>query len=136
MAKQQGGIDERTFQFACDVIEYVRTIRWEPGINKVIEQLVDAAGSTGANREESHAGTPRQFVNSNRTALREARESHFWLRVCRATRVGDSSRCNALVDEAGQIKQILGAIVVSAKADLPNKENRERNERGSRPRNE
>jgi four helix bundle protein len=82
MQRQVGGIDERVFRFACDVIGYVRTIKWEPGINKVIEQLLDAAGSVGANREESHAGTPREFVRSNRIALKEARESHFWLRVC------------------------------------------------------
>jgi four helix bundle protein len=112
------GIDERTFDFACAVIFYARTIKWEPGINKVIEQLVDAAGSVGANRAEAGAGTPREFVRSNRIALREARESHFWLRVCEATRLGDIHQCKALVGEADQIRRILGAIVVKATANL------------------
>lgn len=92
----------------------------------MIEQLLDAAGSVGANREESHAGTPREFVRSNRIALKEARESHFCLRVCAATNLGDLSRCRPLVDEAGQIKRILGAIVVTAKANLKDKERRDK----------
>jgi four helix bundle protein len=118
MTTRVGGIDERTFNFACAVVSYTRTITWEPGINKVIEQLVDAAGSVGANRAESTAGTPREFVKSNRIALKEACESHFWLRLCEATRLGDIHRCRELVDEANQIKRILGAIVVKAKTNL------------------
>jgi hypothetical protein len=64
MQKHDGGIDARAFRFACDVIGYVRTIKWEPGINKLVEQLLDAAGSVGANREESHAGTPKPVRSS------------------------------------------------------------------------
>jgi len=120
MDKPPYDIDERVFRFACDVIEFVRTIKWEPGINKVIEQLVDAAGSTGANRHESSGASPgREFVRFNVIALREARESHFWLRVCQAGKVGNQTLCASLVDEADQIKRILGAIVVNAKAKLP-----------------
>jgi four helix bundle protein len=111
-------IDERVFRFACDVIEYARTIDWEPGINKIVDQLVDAAGSTGANRHEATAGSPKEFIRFNTIALREARESHFWLRLCEAKKVGDSRLCLPLVDEADQIKRILGAIIVRRKASL------------------
>jgi len=55
-------------------------------------------------------------------ALREARESLFWLRVCQASRIGDPALCTSLVGEADQIKRILGAIIVNAKANLPKKE--------------
>jgi four helix bundle protein len=116
-------IDERVFRFACDVIAFVRTITWEPGVNKIVEQLVDAAGSTGANRHESTAcAHGREFIRANVIALREARESHFWLRVCQASRIGDPKLCVSLVGEADQIKRILGSIVVNAKANLPKNE--------------
>ena len=115
-------IDERVFRFACDVIGFVRTITWEPGVNKVIEQLVDAAGSTAANRHESTGCSPgREFIRANVIALREARESHLWLRVYRECRIGDRKLCEPLVGEADQIKRILGSIVVNAKANLPKK---------------
>jgi four helix bundle protein len=127
ISMRQYDIDERIFRFACDVIAFVRTIEWEPGVYKVVEQLVDAAGSTGANRHEASAGSPgREFIRFNMIALREARESHFWLRVCEASKIGDQKLCIALTGEADQIKRILGAIVVNAKANLPKKPLRKR----------
>jgi four helix bundle protein len=125
-------IDERVFRFACDVIEYARTIDWEPGINKIVDQLVDAAGSTGANRHEATAGSPKEFIRFNTIALREARESHFWLRLCEAKKVGDSRLCLPLVDEADQIKRILGAIIVRRKASLAEELRRNRKSRRRR----
>jgi four helix bundle protein len=118
MHEQPDAIDERVFRFACDVIEFARTIKWEPGVNRIIDQLVDAGGSIGANRHEASAGSPKEFIRFNTIALREARESHFWLRLCAATKLGEARRCVPLVDEADQIKRILGAIIVRRKASL------------------
>ena len=118
-------IDERTFRFACNVIKFVRSITWEPGVNRIIEQLVDASGSVGANRHESSAGsTPTEFIRLNTIALREARESHFWLRLCEASNIGDQVLCAYLAGEADEIKRILAAIIVKKKAKLPQKANR------------
>ena len=47
------GIDERSFRFLCDVLSFVDTIPREPKTDKVVEQLVAAAGSIGGNREEA-----------------------------------------------------------------------------------
>jgi four helix bundle protein len=120
MATPPYDIDERVFRFTCDVFAYVRTITWEPGVNQIIDQLVASAGGTGANRHESSAASPgKEFIRFNVIALREARESHYWLRVCQASSIGDAQRCVALVGEADQIRRILGSIVVNAKAKLP-----------------
>jgi hypothetical protein len=40
----ENGIDERSFRFYCDVLEFVESIRPGPKTNGLIEQLVDAAG--------------------------------------------------------------------------------------------
>ena len=122
MPTREYDIDERVFRFTCDVIAFVRTIQWEPGVREVVEQLVAAAGSTGANRHEATAAAPgKEFIHYNTISLREARESHYWLRVCQATQLGDQTLCGPLVGEADQIKRILGAIVVNAKASLQRK---------------
>ena len=76
-------LNERTFTFLCDVLTYVRTIRWEPEILRVIDQLVRAAGGVAANRRErSSASSRREFVRFNEIALREAKEAHMWLQAC------------------------------------------------------
>ena len=110
------GIDERSFQFFKDVLTFVDTIRVEPKTKDIIEQLVDAAGSIGANREEARgASTRKEFIRYNEIALRGANESAPWLRACATKRFGSQKQCIALLDEARQEARILGRIVVTSK---------------------
>ncbi|MGE0445314.1 MAG: four helix bundle protein [Vicinamibacterales bacterium] len=110
------GIDERSFRFACDVIRFVRTIKYEAGLKRLAEQLVGASGSIGANREEAAASSSRrEFVRYNEIALRSARESVRWLQVCQEAGLGDPKLCATLLDECRQIARVLGAIVVNTK---------------------
>ena len=112
----ESGIDERSFRFACEVIRFVRTIRYEPGMRRLIEQLVDASGSVGANRDEATSGSSRkEFIRYNEISLRSAKESVRWLRVCAETGLGSREKCLPLIDEGKQIANILGAIVVRSK---------------------
>src|SRR5687768_4632331 len=110
-------IDERAFRFFCDVIRFVRTIIPEPGVRRLADQMVSAAGSIAANREEATGGTSRrEFIRYNEIALRSAKESVVWLRGCEATSIGDPQKSAALLSEARQLAKILGAIVVNSKA--------------------
>ena len=109
-------IDERAFSFLCDVIRFARTIRFEPGVRRLIDQLVASAGSIPANRWEATGGSSRrEFIRFNEIALRSANETTLWLRTFVATGIGDPDRARVLLDEAGQIAKILGAIVVRTK---------------------
>ena len=77
-------------------------------------QLGKSATSSGANYEESQAGISRaDFMNKVRIALKEMRESNYWLRLLIA--INDDNRLNKeidkLVNEPGELKNILGSIV-------------------------
>lgn len=110
------GIDERSFRFFLDVLDFVDTIAKGPKTNKIIEQLVAAAGSIGGNREEAvGASSRKEFIRFNEIALRGANESARWLRACAAKQLGTHGQCVALLDEARQLARILGRIVISSK---------------------
>jgi four helix bundle protein len=110
------GIDERAFDFFCGVIRFVRTIQPEPGVRRLADQMVAAAGSIAANREEATSGSTRkEFIRFNEIALRSAKESVVFLRACEATSLGEPRQCVSLLAEARQLARILGAIVVSSK---------------------
>ncbi len=110
------GIDERSFYLYRDVLIFVDTIREGPKTKDMIEQLVAAAGSIGANREEARgASTRKEFIRFNELALRGANETVRWLRACAAKRLGAREKCIALLDEARQLARILGRIVVTSK---------------------
>jgi four helix bundle protein len=117
-ADGDGGIDERSFRFLCDVLSLADTIEVSPKTTRLVEQLVDAAGSIGANREEACASSSRrEFVRYNEIALRSAKESARWLRACVARRLGNRSEAIRLLDEARQMARILARIIITTKAN-------------------
>ena len=119
MPRKSTDVDERSFRFVCDTISFVRTIRPEAGIRRILDQLVAAAGSIPAKRKEAQgASSRREFIRYNEIALRSANESVLWLRVCQAAGLGDPQQVAVLFDEAQQLARILGAIVVTAKRHL------------------
>jgi len=112
----ENGIDERSFRFFCDVMSFVDTIPAGPKTNRLVEQLVDAAGPIGGNREEAlGASSRREFIRYNEIALRSANETVRWLRACAARRLGAQEECLSLLDEARQLARILAQIVITAK---------------------
>jgi four helix bundle protein len=112
----QNGIDERSFRFFCDVLSLAETIHRDAATTRIIEQLVDAAGSIGSNREEAlGASSRKEFIRYNEIALRSTNETVRWLRVCAARGFGSTKTCLALLDEGRQLARILGRIVVTSK---------------------
>ena len=112
----ENAIDERSFRFYCDVLEFVDSIPRGPKTNGLIGQLVDAAGSIGNNRDEALGGSSRkEFIRYNEIALRSANESVRWLRACAARRLGTPEKCLRLLDEARQLARILAKIVINSK---------------------
>jgi four helix bundle protein len=112
-------IDERAFLFLCNAIQFVRSIRFEPGVRRLIEQFVASAGSIAANREEaSCASSRREFIRFNEIALRSANESVLWLRAFVETRIGNAREASVLLDEARQLSRIIATIIVRTKHNL------------------
>ena len=73
---------ERTFNFGVDCIKFMRHLPNYQEYTVIQYQLTKSSTSTGANYEESQAGSSKaDFKNKVRIALREARESNYWLRV-------------------------------------------------------
>ena len=114
MAKEKtNDLQERLLRFVVDVIRTLRLIEDSVENNIIKHQLVKAATSTGANYEESQAGSSKaDFLNKVKIALKEAREANYWLKVLAATNDNEAVKPKLLylLDESSQIKKILGSI--------------------------
>ena len=74
-------IDERTFDFALQIIELYKFLNTK---NEYIlsKQLLRSATSVGANVEEAQAAQSRKdFISKMSIASKEARESKYWIRL-------------------------------------------------------
>lgn len=111
-------ITDRTFKFSLDILRLFRTMNKEysPDKNILSKQLLRSGTSIGANVEEAQAGQSRaDFISKMSIALKEARETHYWLRLLAAGELVRPEEINNLLREADEIKRIIGAIVVSSK---------------------
>lgn len=110
-------IRERTFAFAVRVVKFCRQLEAQAPFSRTLtKQLLRSATSIGANVEEAQAAASKaDFINKNTIALKEARETHYWLRLLVATETSRAAELAALTDESLQLKRILAAIIISAK---------------------
>jgi len=110
-------IRQRAFNFALRIIKLCKQLEEEPGVARTLSwQLLRSGTSIGANLEEAQAGQSKlDFISKNAIALKEARETIYWLRLLAASKIISEKRLLDLQTEADELARIIGAIIVSAK---------------------
>src|SRR5258708_2512490 len=103
-------ITDRTLAFAIRIVELCHELGRNP-VNRVLGgQLLKAGTSVGANVEEFQAAQSKaDFISKCTIAVKEAREAHYWLRLIAVTDHQVGPRIGGLVQEAREIRDILGA---------------------------
>jgi four helix bundle protein len=112
-------LPDRTFEFARRIVKLCRELDQKPGVSRTMaNQLLRSGTSVGANVEEGQAAQSRaDFLNKLSIACKEARETHYWLRLLAATEIVGENRLNGLLDEANQITAILTAITKNTRVN-------------------
>lgn len=113
--KEENVILEKSYSFALQIMALAKEIR-ERREYDLASQLWRSGTSIGSNVEESQAAQSRaDFRSKLSIAAKEARETHYWLRLTRDGHVLAPDRVNPLINEIEGIKRILTSIVKSAK---------------------
>jgi four helix bundle protein len=112
-------IQERAFLFA------VRIVKLHQYLDKcgrteraMADQVLRSGTSIGANLEEADAGQSKpDFISKCGIALKEARETRFWLRLLMECELVPKDRIGPLTAESGELVAILTAIVKNSRAN-------------------
>jgi four helix bundle protein len=112
MKDRENDINERAFQFACRILKMDKALTRDRRVNRnAMSQLVCSSSGIGANLEEARGAQSRaDFHMKVRISLKEARESHYWLRLLRDSECIQASRIDPLLQEANEIVAILTTI--------------------------
>ena len=118
MINEPQEISERAFVFAVRVVKLCQVLDGKPGVSRTLaNQLLRAGTSVGANLEESKGGQSRaDFLSKVSISLKEARETHYWLRLLKAADILSERQLAPILDEANQIVAILTTIVKNLKS--------------------
>jgi four helix bundle protein len=111
-------IRQRTFIFARDVLKaYPADARRHAPSAEIWRQLVRSSASVGANLEEADAGSSKiDFAYRVKVAVREARESKYWLRLIEGAGLEGKAIVRPLLQESSELVAILTTIAKNAAA--------------------
>jgi len=110
-------IVERTFEFAARIIQLCSKLDERAGVGRIMmSQILRAGTSVPSNVEEAQAAQSKADFNSKMSiALKEARETHMRLRLLATAQILPENQLPPLIQEADEIKRVIGAIIVSSK---------------------
>src|SRR5690349_4363468 len=86
---------------------------------RVGDQLLRSGTAVGANYEEAQGAESRvDFSHKLQVALKELRESNYWLRLLELSEKMPRDRLADIIDESTQLRAILSQAVLPTKARL------------------
>jgi four helix bundle protein len=104
-------VKDKSYTFAVDVVRLARDLRQRREF-ELSKQVLRAGTSIGANIEEALAGvSKRDFTAKMSIASKEARETHYWLRLIQDSDCLAASTVRPLLNEVEELQRILTAIV-------------------------
>ena len=102
-------LEDRTFNFAKEVIEFVNGLSKTLSNIEIGKQLVRSAGSIGANYIEANESLGKKdFAMKIRICRKEAKESRYWLMLL-------NLETPSLIQESTELMKIFGAILEKVK---------------------
>jgi four helix bundle protein len=111
-------LPERTFALAARVVRLCLHLDQQLGVSRTLaNQLLRSGTSIGANVEEGQASqSTADFISKYSIACKEARETHYWLRLLAETELLSTEKLSPLQAETNEIIAILTSIIKKLKA--------------------
>ena len=112
LEKKDRDLEERTFNFAVEVIKFLRKIGYSKENDVIKYQLAKSATSIGANYEESQGAYSKDdFKYKLSICFRESKESNYWLRIVKAADIYKGKDLECLLEESCELKKIFASIM-------------------------
>ena len=109
-------LEARTLQFARGVVRLCHTIPKDVVTTRIIGQLVNAAGSVGANyREANEAVSKKDFVHRMRISRKECKESGYWLELLKDGNQNVWGQIESFIKESQELRNIFTSIIEKSK---------------------
>jgi four helix bundle protein len=111
-------ICERTRAFALRIIKVHQALVGDGTGHILGQQLLKSGTSIGANVEEAQAGQSKSdFIAKMSIALKEARETRYWLTLIIEANLLPAKRLDAVLTEIEEIIKILYTIIQNSKGN-------------------
>ncbi|MGB8648678.1 MAG: four helix bundle protein [Anaerolineae bacterium] len=115
-------IRDRTFRFGVRVVRMSNRLPRTAAGFELARQVIRSGTSIGANLEEADAGESKaDFVHKAKIALKESRETRFWLRTIIEAELLCDEETKGLLKESDELVRIIYTIIANTQNKWTNR---------------
>ena len=97
----------KTYSFAVKIVKLSKALNKDKREYTLSNQILRSGTSIGANAEEASGSiSKKDFRSKYFISYKEARETHYWLRLLRDSDYIDSKTANELIEDVEEILRI------------------------------
>jgi four helix bundle protein len=113
-------ISKKSFDFAVRIVKLSSWLDSQSSVTRTLsKQILRSGTSIGANVSESQsAQSSKDFINKLEIALKEARETEYWLKLLVASEVISQTKLQLLLQDVDELIRILVSILKTKKQNL------------------
>ena len=116
MIEKRRDLGDRLLGYGARIIRLVESLPNTVVGRRVADQLLRSGTSVGANYEEAQGAESKDdFVHKLQIALKELRESNYWLRLLVKSGKISAAQMDDLLDESNQLRATLSKSVATVK---------------------
>lgn len=117
--KSDNPLKDKSYTFALRIIKLSQFLVTEKKEYILSKQILRSGSSIGANIEEAiGAQSDKDFYAKLCISYKEARESHYWLRLLRDSGYLSESQSSSLIQDCDELLKLNGTILKTLKAKL------------------
>ena len=119
--KTDNSIQTKSYAFALQIVKLYRYLCDEKKEFVLSKQIVRSGTSIGANVEEAIGGqSKKDFLAKMSIAYKEARETHYWLRLLRDSDMLDAKHAESMIEDCEELLKLSGSIIRTTKSKISN----------------
>ncbi len=117
--KENNVVLEKNYLFALRIIKLYLFVSENKKEKVISKQLLRSGTSIGANVEEAvGAQSKKDFFTKLNIAYKEARESHYWIRLLRDSEFLDNKHAESILSDCDELLKIIGTILNTVRKQL------------------
>jgi four helix bundle protein len=106
----------KTYSFAVGVVKFCFELQDNKKEYVLSRQLLKSGTSIGANTEESQGAISKaEFIAKIQVALKEAKETKYWLRLIKDANIYQNTHSDQLLTDCNEIIVIITSILKTSK---------------------
>jgi len=111
-------VKEKSYSFALRIIKLYQYLEKTHKYFPLSKQVLRSGTSIGANIEEADgAQSKRDFIAKLQISYKEAKETHYWLRLLRDTDYLNKEQAQSILSDCEEIIRLLNAILKRSKSN-------------------